>query len=529
MTIAEGRWIAPEDAGDNTSYENHRPLDDLAALASRPWDIVIVGGGGSGAVAAIEAADQGASVIILEATEAPGGNTQIAGGTIRLVEDPKRAAEHLEHLVQGATPRPVIEAFLSGMTEIQPWIEAHGGTLEVRAEPFGAASERIFPLSRPGTSFPNFPGGEALGLRALVPPRREGRKNGAALWDLFAENLENRKIPVVLGARVSRLVADPARRVVGVEVDTVGSTVTVTASRGVILACGGFAYDDSLMTQYYGLPLPTVCLPGRSNGDGVRLAEDVGADLWHMNAVACSVGYRLPGLDAGIQAKMPDPGFVLVDQLGRRYVAETSLENHSAIFAMTAQDPITGEFLRTPSYLVFDDATRRAGTVAHLPHGANRHYPWSADNSAEIARGWIQQADSLEELAGLLGIGAEDLKWTVSAFNDAARSGTTDTFGRDASHMRPIDQPPFFGAPVYPIIVNTQGGPRRDERGRILRPGGDPIPGLFGAGELGSLWNRLYPGAGNISECLVSGRIAAASALAAPVQETLRPEDAVPR
>jgi succinate dehydrogenase/fumarate reductase flavoprotein subunit len=513
MTISEGRWIPPFETGDDMPYSNHHQIDDLTELARTHFDLVIVGGGGAGAVAAIEAADCGASVLILEATLCPGGNTQISGGTIRIIDDPRMAVEHLVHLAQGATPTAVIEAFVSGMEEIEDWIVQHGGSLEVRSAPVGKPHDRVFPVSRPGSSFPNFPGGDALGRRGLVPPRREGRKNGAALWDLLAENLERLEIAMVLGARVSHLCTDEHRGVVGVEVGTDGGPIRVTAERGVILACGGFAYDRELMTQYYGLPLPTVCLPERAIGDGVRLAADAGADLWHMNAVACSVGYRLPGLDAGIQAKMPDYGFVLVDQNARRYVSETDLENHSAVFPMTAQDPITGEYLRAPSFLIFDEQTRRSGTVAHLPHGANRHYPWSADNAVEIDRGWIQRAGTLAELAASLGLSAAALESCIDEFNDLATRGVADGFGRSPVNVRAIDQPPFYGVAVYPIIVNTQGGPRRDEHGRILRPNRTPIPGLYGAGELGSLWNRLYPGAGNLSECLVSGRIAAKSAL----------------
>lgn len=513
MTITEGTWIPPFETGDDTNYTNHHRIDELADLARTPYDLVVVGGGGAGYVTAIEAADRGASVLILEATDCPGGNTQISGGTIRLIDDPPMAVEHLVHLAQGATPRPVIESFIEGMQEIEGWINAHGGSLEVRANPSEESHRRVFPVSRSGSSFPNYPGANALGRRALVPARRKGRKNGAALRDLLAENCERLNIPVVLNARVTHLCTDENRSVTGVEVAVARGPIRVNATYAVVLACGGFAYDDELMTQYYGLPLPTVCLPERATGNGVRLATEVGADLWHMNAVACSVGYRLPGLDAGIQAKMPDTGFVLIDQMARRYVSETDLENHSAIFAMTAQDPITGEFLRTPSFLVFDERTRLSGTIAHLPHGANRHYPWSADNSAEIERDWIHRADSLNELSALLGLEASALESCIAKFNDLATRTTPDDLGRAPASMRAIDQPPYYGVPVYPIIVNTQGGPRRDERGQILRPDGAPISGLFGAGELGSLWNLLYPGAGNLSECLVSGQLAAMTAL----------------
>lgn len=129
-----------------------------------------------------------------------------------------------------------------------------------------------------------------------------------------------------------------------------------------------------------------------------------------------------------------------------------------------------------------------------------------------MERGWIRTAATVGGLAAGLGLDARALEECVSTFNEQA-AGSGDGLGREAAKMRALDQPPFYGAAVYPIIVNTQGGPRRDQYGRILRPDGTPIPGLFGAGELGSIWNRLYPGAGNLSECLVSGRAAAITAL----------------
>jgi succinate dehydrogenase/fumarate reductase flavoprotein subunit len=80
--------------------------------------------------------------------------------------------------------------------------------------------------------------------------------------------------------------------------------------------------------------------------------------------------------------------------------------------------------------------------------------------------------------------------------------------GRSADTLVPIETPPFYGIEVRPALFNTQGGPRRNEHGEVLSVDGSPIPGLFGAGELGSIWAALYPGAGNVSEAIVSGRIA---------------------
>ncbi|HVB05558.1 MAG TPA: FAD-dependent oxidoreductase [Acidimicrobiales bacterium] len=512
MTIVDGRWVPERDTGDDRHYPNHLHLDELV---DEEFDLIVVGGGGSGAVAAIEAHDLGASVVVLEKTESPGGSTQASGGTIRTVTDRAGTASHFFALAQGATPRPVIDAFVEGLAELPDWLAAHGGELEIRDEAERAHGDpRYFPISRGGSSFPNFPDSAALAPRALLRPVEAGRKTGPALWDLLAHNLAEREVPLVLGARVVHLVRDGARgRVHGVEVAAPGGNVVLRARRGVVLCSGGFAYDDETMTQYYGLPLPTVCPVGRATGDGIRLAQEAGADLWHMNAVAASVGYRLPDLEAGIQAKMPAHGFVMVDQHARRYVNETALENHSAVHAMLVQDTTTGEYLRVPSYVILDETTRLAGRLAHLPHGENRHYPWSADNLAEIGRGWISRADDLDGLAGALGLPAERLGAVVGRFNAVARGKGVDEFERPADEMAPIATPPFYGAAVYPIIVNTQGGPRRDADGRIVSADGSPVPGLFGAGELGSIWNRLYPGAGNICECIISGRLAARAAL----------------
>jgi hypothetical protein len=213
---------------------------------------------------------------------------------------------------------------------------------------------------------------------------------------------------------------------------------------------------------------------------------------------------------------MPDFGFVMVDQRARRYICETEIENHAAMLALMAQDARSGAYLRAPSFMVFDETTRLAGRLATLKTGENRHFPWSEDNSAEIARGWILTAPTLAELATKLGVPATALGSTIADFNRCAVKESHDVFDRPAEHMRPIADPPFYGVRVHPTLVNTQGGPRRNERGAILRPDGSELAGLFGAGELGSIWNRLYPGAGNVCECLVYGQISGRSAALAP-------------
>jgi len=528
MTLVDGRWDAGADTGDFDRFDNYFTVEDLSMLAEGEYDLVIVGAGGAGAAAAIEATDRGASVIVLEKADHPGGSTNVSGGTVRLIDDPDGAVEHYLALSQGTTDRESIQAFVDGLAEIPGWIAAHGGVLTddvyaVAREGSDIARRRVFPAARIGSAFPNFPRADSMGPRMHVVPQRPDRIWGAAMWDFLRTALAATGAPVVTGARVTGLLQSaPGRAVHGVEVATPAGTVTIHAKRGVILAAGGFAWDAELQRQYYGIDLPAMSPPHRNTGDGIRLAQGAGADLWHMTASSTTIGYKFPELTAALACEMPVAGFVMVDQEGHRYARETLLETHSFTHPMLYQDPLTGRFLRTPSFIVLDEKTRLAGPLSSVGLGFNRRYPWSPDNAVEIERGWITRADSVEELAEQLGLPVDELGETIEAYNRHARAGTTDEFGRPASEMIAIDTPPFYGVPVYPTLLNTQGGPRRNARGEVLRPDGTPIPGLYSAGELGSIWSRLYPGGGNVSEALVSGRAAAATAsAAAPVEPSV--------
>jgi succinate dehydrogenase/fumarate reductase flavoprotein subunit len=505
---------------EEPKFPNHFPFEQLEELCSgKQFDLVVVGCGGAGAAAAIEAAELGASVIILEKTQSIGGSTQESGGTIRTLNDRAGAIAHYMWLAEGTTPQDVIEAYVDGVMAIPDWVNNHGGELVLgensteRGESNMEISRWVFPARLLGSAFPHLPGADAIGARGHVRGRFPGRDRGAdGLVDFLAANLARLQVPVVLGARVKRLIQDfPARRVTGVEVE---GGAEIQASKGVVLSCGGFAWDAELKRQYLGFAMPALSPPNRNTGDGVRMALDVGADLWHMTGTATTVAYQFPELDAAIHCRIPGFGFVMVDQRGRRYACETDIENHAAALTMLFQDSVSGEYLRSPSFVIFDETTRRAGVLAQTTSGENRRYEWSADNEAEIQRGWIRRAGTLNDLCAYFKLPADTLRQTIDDFNRCAESGG-DPFGRRQDKMRRIATPPYYGAAVYPALLNTQGGPRRNAKGEILRPDGSPIPGLFGAGECGSVWNRLYPGAGNVSETIASGRLAARAAMSA--------------
>jgi len=140
------------------------------------------------------------------------------------------------------------------------------------------------------------------------------------------------------------------------------------------------------------------------------------------------------------------------------------------------------------------------------------YYEWSKDNSAEIERGWIKTAQTIRDLAPQIGLKPEALQKTVSTYNMYCVGGYDPEFGRRQETLSPINKLPFYAVAVWPCLLNTQGGPKRNAKAQVLYVNGEPIKRLYSAGELGSIFNTLYPGAGNVSECLSFGRIAGRNA-----------------
>lgn len=473
-------------------------------MASTSADVIVVGFGGAGSMAALSAAELGAKVLLIEKMETGGGSTHEAGGTIRPPADPIVAARHYAALAEGTTPTEMTRTFAEGEAVLPRRLEELGATLVPSTPPSAP-----FPWRRRDSAYPGTEGSVGLGTRLRVsgPP---GQPGGESLWNLLAERLRAARVDIALGQRMTRLVRDEVSgAVTSLEVRSAsGERDTLTARLGIVLCCGGFGHDATLKRSYLGADIGALSPAGRATGDGIRAALSIGADLWHMNAVSCTFGYRFPGHEPAFYAQMPANAYIIVDARARRFIDESQVETHSAFNALAVRDPSSGRHERIPSFVIFDEHTRCAGRIFNTANGANRHFDWSADNSFEVERGWIKIGASPEALAVELGLDPTALAATVGAFNDGIESAA-DPFGRSPERSVPLCHPPYYGLPIYPALLNTQGGPRRNERAQVIDPFNEPIPGLYSAGELGSLWGPLYPGSGNVAEALIFSQIAA--------------------
>lgn len=140
--------------------------------------------------------------------------------------------------------------------------------------------------------------------------------------------------------------------------------------------------------------------------------------------------------------------------------------------------------------------------------------PGAATTARRIQKGWVVQATSPAELAVKLGMEPAMLDETIMAYNRYCREGRDPQFERPRQHLFPLDSPPFYAVELWAGGPNTQGGPRRNHKAQILNTDGEPIPGLYGAGECGSIYGMLYPTTGgNLAECIAFGRVAAENAV----------------
>lgn len=477
----------------------------------RETDVIVVGYGSAGGMAAITAHDAGASVLILEKMREEGGTSRSSGGRMRVISDPEKAVDFFYRVCEETTPRDLIKVYVYEGLEIPNWIRELGGEVEESID---------IPNTFPALLEPKIPGAECLSQRriqvkGLVAYKDEPGGGGANIITWLVGNITKRGIGALLETPATKLITGKDGGVIGVEAVNLGKTLRIKSKRGVILTCGGFSANREMLMNYVGQAYyHPYCNPGNS-GDGVRMAIEIGADLWHMSGIVAGFGYRVPEYDYPIVHRMPIAGFLYVDQYGKRFMNETGVDSHLMWTQVHYWDVRTLTYPRVPSFAIFDEETFRAGPVATTTRGKiGDVYQWSKDNKPELEKGWIIKSEIIEDLAKKFDIRPDILQETVSRYNMSCVVGYDPEFNRSLQTLGPVVRPPFYGARIFPCTYNTHGGARRNTRAQVLNVRGEPIPRLYSAGEFGSLFNRFYIGASNIRECLVFGRIAGRNAAA---------------
>ncbi len=520
-------------------FNSFSTVPAVAAAVPDKWDkeadVVIVGFGGAGAVAAISAKDAGADVLLLEKDPADKHycSTKMSGGSMHYGKDPQEAATYYRAMAFGVGlpkelgdpqqayplyPKDLIEditqAWGKGVVEIAAWLKS--------LAPIDL-TETI-----PSKSYPTFPGGKDYGM--VSPVAKVGvveKTSGQTLYKHLEDAVAARKINVLWETPGRQLVVNAQGEVVGVIAEQKGAPVAVKARRAVVLATGGFSYDEELRKSF---------LPGwkwsflgspSATGDGLRMAMTVGAALRRMHHAIGrpTAGAMLGEVGTGFNVSTSVAGAILTDNYGKRYVNEewTTVDPPRYVLnsTVTLFDPSKLEYPRIPSWAIFDEKLRTKAPIVSTTYGAHATglYKWSKDNSVEIEKGWILKGSTLDELAQKIAAHPENkgrmdakvLKETIAKLNQFVQTGKDADFARSAKTLGPIDTPPFYATTMYPGAF-IGGGPVRNAKAQLVNVLGKPVPRLYSAGELGSWLTFVYSTGAFLAECMIAGRIAGKNA-----------------
>jgi succinate dehydrogenase/fumarate reductase flavoprotein subunit len=480
-------------------------------------DVLIVGYGAAGAMAAIAAHDAGARVLIMEKLRFPGGNSGVCAGAIVIPQNIDDAVRYYRALSFGTVDEEMIQVFAQAMVGIPRLLTEQGAEFKLQE-------------MEPG-NFPSLLNGKLQHIQF--------NPTGADGFRFLQDAVEGRKIQVLMDTHAKDLIQDlETREVFGVKAHKGGKEVTFLARRGVVLACGGYEYNPSMLANFnfpgateYIFPEGT---PGNT-GDGIKLASEAGAALWHMASIEwgafCA---RKPSqkfgtaVGAGLGRTIPDGSFIFVNKHGKRFMSETvNLIHRKAPLEILSFDHDRAEYRNLPAYMIFDEVYRSRGPIASTlqtmkemwggPVGyakVHRLYEWSSDNRAEIEQGWVLQGDTVGEVAGKIGADAAALEETIGKFNRACTDKRDPQFGRAQKSLAPLATPPFYAVELALTLINTQGGPKHNVYCQVMDFNDRPIPRLYAAGELGSFFGFLYQGGTNYPEALAFGQIAGKRAAA---------------
>lgn len=436
-------------------------------------DIVIVGAGGAGLSAAIEATNQGAKVIVVEKNAFMGGNTNYATGGMNAAGTKYQEAKgikdspelHFKDTMKGGHDKndpALLKVFTEKAAETLYWLEELGANLSEIGRSGGQSVDRIH-------------------------KGPEGMPIGPHLMEVFANQVEKLNIDVRLNTKAIEILAE-GNKATGIKVENKdGNTYNIHA-KAVILASGGFGANPDLVTKYkpelegFG----TTNQPG-ATGDALTMVEKLDVALTDIKEIQTHPTV-VPRINEMITEGVRGDGAILVNRDGKRFVNE--LETRDTVSkAILSQEGKT-------AFLILDQQV--------------------VDEASAIKKykdaGLLTEAASLKELAEKLKIDAVELEKTVDAYNEYYKDQNDTEFGRRLLNVD-IKKAPFYGVEISPAIHHTMGGVKINTNTEVINNSGDVVEGLYAAGEVtGGVHGGNRIGGNAVTDITVFGKIAGKNA-----------------
>jgi fumarate reductase flavoprotein subunit len=450
-----------------TAAEGSSKVEDAAT------DIVIIGSGGAGLTAAIEASMDGAKVIVVEKNSFMGGNTNYATGGMNAAgtkyQEAKGVQDNAELFYKDTmkgghdlNDPELLKVLTEKSADAIYWLESLGADLSNISRSGGASADRMHTA----------PQGAAV---------------GSYLMGVFEENVKKLGIDVRLNTKAVEILSE-GNKATGIVVETSeGQKYTINA-KAVIVASGGFGASQELVTKYKPelKDFGTTNQPG-ATGDAFGLVEKLDVALVDMEQIQTHPTV-VPVKNEMITEGVRGEGAILVNREGKRFINE--LETRDVVSKATlSQEGKT-------AFLIFDQ---------HI-----------VDNMAAIKKykdaGLLKEAASIKELAEQIGVNAEELEKTINTYNGYFKAKEDKEFGRRVLAGE-LATAPFYAVEVAPAIHHTMGGIKINTNAEVINNSGNVIEGLFAAGEVtGGVHGGNRIGGNAVADITIFGRIAGKNA-----------------
>ena len=449
------------------------------------YDVVVIGAGGAGFSAAIEAKNAGANVVLLEKMPAVGGNSLISGAEMNAAKNwvqPKLGINddspelHAEDTYKGGDMKGdmnVIKVMTHNALDAAKWCRDYLG---VRFE-----DDNLF-----------FFGGHSR-KRALIPVGHTGTE----FITKFQAKADELGIPVITNMKMTDLILDKDGRVTGVKATMHGAEYTFNAKGGVVLATGGFGANKEMVKKYnpkIDERFMTTDAPG-TTGEALYIAEKAGAELVNMGYIQT---YPICDPISGVIELIADSRFdgaIMLNQEGKRFVEE--LDRRDVLSEAILKQ--TGGYC----WVLWND------NIGKISNTVGTH---TTEYEAFTKQGIMATCDDLKCIADFTKIPFDQLKKTVDRVSSMAGKGNDKDFNHRGGLMD-MSQGKYYVIKAVPSTHHTMGGIRINEKAQALTKEGKVIPGLWAAGEVTGVThgtNRL--GGNAYTDIIVFGRIAGKAA-----------------
>ncbi len=527
-------------------------------------DVVVIGSGCAGFAAALTAARLGAEVLILEKGTFLGGTTRKSGAWswvpnnrfLRAAGIPDDRDDALRYMARLARPEryaaeadgfglppedlALLAAFYDHAAEAVEALEAQGAITLFHADfipdYYAQLPENKTPLGR-----------------VVMPLAENGEPGeGETMIDGFERNARELGVDIRLEHRARQVLVDHEGDVVGVTADTPDGPVTVRARRAVVFASGGFGQNPELRRAYLAGPIFASCTAATNTGDFLAMATGLGAPLDNMSYPWLAPATLERGLrndpDNWLMFEPAGDSMFMVDRYGRRFVDE-KIQYNEITQTMWRWDPSRAEYPQLFPVMIWDQACQKrwAGDKwgnPIAPVGQDDGHVLHGDTLDELAAAIRERLHALRGQTG--GYTLDDrfeatLKSTLDRFNEHAARGEDPDFGRGGSPIsvffqsalgeprpgnegnpviHPLGDGPYHATLLAPGTLDTKGGPRTNVNAQVLDANGEPIPGLYGAGNcVASVSGKAYfAGGATIGPAICFGYLAGLAAVREPVR-----------